>query len=119
MRRRPRTLRHPASSTLECIRLSPTDWRISEVSPVNGEPSRILGFIERYAKGRFEILWMSDPVRWAYVGTFDEALAAFDDSVRFTRSVFAERQIDQSPPRPGPLTDSLAADRPRRRANGA
>jgi hypothetical protein len=58
---------------------------------------RLLGYIERYGKSQFEVLWMTDPVRWGYFDTFAAALGAFDDSVRFTAPTFDARQIDQFP----------------------
>jgi hypothetical protein len=79
---------HPrAFSALSVVRLGRTDWRIS--SGVDGE--ELLGYIERQSGGRFEVLWMSDPVRWGYVDSFDEALVAFGDSVRFSGEVFGDR----------------------------
>jgi hypothetical protein len=73
--------------TLTIVRLGKTDWRISS----GAEPDDLLGYIERQRSGRFEVTWMTDPMRWGYAASFDEALLAFGDSVRFTGEVLDER----------------------------
>jgi hypothetical protein len=72
---------------LSVVRLGKTDWRVSSAA----DPDVVLGYIERQRSGRFEVVWMGDPMRWGYAASFDEALAAFDDSSRFLGDVFAER----------------------------
>jgi hypothetical protein len=72
---------------LVVVPLSRTEWRVSEVS----NDGALLGFIERQASNRFEVVWMTDPMRWGYTGTFDEAVTAFGDSSRFTGEIFDER----------------------------
>jgi hypothetical protein len=72
---------------LSVVRLGKTDWRISSGS----NPNDLLGYIERQRSGRFEVTWMTDPMRWGYASSFDEALLAFGDSVRFTGEVLDNR----------------------------
>jgi hypothetical protein len=81
-------LRTPFAS-LEVVRLGRTEWRISDTS----EPERLLGYIERQRPRRFEVLWMTDPMRWGYAESFGEALVAFGDSARFTGETFLERAV--------------------------
>jgi hypothetical protein len=72
---------------LSIVRLGKTDWRISSGS----NPDELLGYIERQRSGRFEVTWMTDPMRWGYAASFDEALLAFGDSVRFTGEILEQR----------------------------
>ena len=66
--------RHVGSfAGLEVVRLSRTDWRVSE----RNVPEQLLGYIERQRADRYEVLWMTDPMHWGYAGSFEEALAAF------------------------------------------
>jgi hypothetical protein len=76
--------------SLEVVKLGRTEWRISDAA----EPMRLLGFIERQRAGRFEVVWMSDPMRWGYADSFDAALLAFGDSARFTGEIAANRTLD-------------------------
>jgi hypothetical protein len=75
------------SCGLSIVRLGKTDWRIS--SQADGD--ELLGYIERQRSGRFEVVWMTDPMRWGYAESFDDALLAFGDSVRFTGEIFDRR----------------------------
>jgi hypothetical protein len=68
--------------------LQPIDWRAS----ATGEPDQLLGYIERQRGDRYEVLWMTDPMRWGYAGSFEEALAAFGDSSRFNGEIVEERE---------------------------
>jgi hypothetical protein len=72
---------------LSIVRLGKTDWRISSGS----NPEELLGYIERQRGGRFEVTWMTDPMRWGYAASFDEALLAFSDGVRFTGEILDQR----------------------------
>jgi hypothetical protein len=72
---------------LTVVRLGKTDWRVSSGS----NPDDLLGYIERQRSGRFEVTWMTDPMRWGYAASFDEALVAFGDSVRFTGEILDNR----------------------------
>jgi hypothetical protein len=74
-------------SSLEVVRLGRFEWRVSSES----ESSELLGYIERQRTGRFEIVWMTDPMRWGYTATFDDALIAFADSARFGGEILAQR----------------------------
>jgi hypothetical protein len=73
--------------TLSIVRLGKADWRISSGS----NPDVLLGYIERQRSGRFEVTWMTDPMRWGYAASFDEALLAFGESVRFTGEILDQR----------------------------
>lgn len=80
---------HRSTNTtgVELVRLGRTEWRVNDAN----DPDRLLGYIERQRSDRFEIMWMTDPIRWGYATTFAEALVAFGDSVRFTGEVFDDR----------------------------
>ena len=84
----------PLYSTLSVVRLDKTDWRVSDAV----QPDLILGFIERQRASRFEITWMSDPIRWGYATSFDAALGAFADSAHFTGEILSERDESFSAP---------------------
>jgi hypothetical protein len=73
--------------SIDVRRLGRSEWRISDASDLE----RVLGFIERQASDRFEIVLMSDPVRWAYVESFESALLAFGDSGRFGGELLSHR----------------------------
>jgi hypothetical protein len=65
--------------SLEVVRLGRAEWRVSEAA----DAGTLLGFVERQNGGRFEIVWMSDPIRWGYVDSFDAALAAMAEPEQF------------------------------------
>lgn len=83
--------RHPhginVSIGVSVIRLDRGEWRVSDVA----NPDQVLGYIERQQSGRFEVMWMTDPIRWGCAESFDAALVAFGDSARFTGDVFDQR----------------------------
>ena len=64
---------------LELFRLTRTDWRVSDARVEPSEPRRLIGYIERLDRDRYEALWIADPIGWAYVTTMSEAIAAFAD----------------------------------------
>ena len=68
-----------------------TSWRISNSSIDPGDPSRLLGYIERLANDRYEVLWLAAPISWAYVGSFELALEAVTDRPHFSGIVEPER----------------------------
>jgi hypothetical protein len=72
---------------IELVRLGRTEWRVSDAS----DPARLLGYIERQRGDRFEVVWMTDPMRWGYAASFDDAVVAFADSLRFIGEVFEQR----------------------------
>jgi hypothetical protein len=57
----------------------------------------LLGYIDRQRAGRFEIVWMSDPMRWGYTATFDDAVVAFGDSSRFAGEILTQRADEVEP----------------------
>ena len=73
--------------TLEVVRLGRSEWRVSAAS----ERGLLLGYVERLRADRFEVLWMSDPIRWGYTSTFDDAMAAFAGTGAFVGEVFPAR----------------------------
>lgn len=79
-------IQHTPYAALEVVRLGRTEWRVSEASD-----RALLGFIERQRRDRFEILWMSEPLRWGYATTFDSALVAFGDTPNFTGEISPRR----------------------------
>jgi hypothetical protein len=72
---------------VEIVRLGRTDWRVNDAA----NPDRLLGYIERQRSGRFEVMWMTDPMRWGYAASFEEALAAFGSSVHFVGEILDKR----------------------------
>ena len=105
---------HEASSlsnttaVLEVIRLDRTGWRISNSSINEGDSHRLLGYIERLESDRYEVLWLAAPISWAYVGSFELALAAVADRPHFSGIVQPERD-------PATRAGSTALFRPLRR----
>jgi hypothetical protein len=83
----------PIPRELDVVRLGKTDWRVS------GAGGELLGYIERQHSDRFEIVWMTDPMHWGYIDSFDGALEAFTDSVRFTGEQSPKRIRDEKPER--------------------
>jgi hypothetical protein len=90
---------------LVVVPLSRNEWRVSDAA----DAGALLGFIERQTNGRFEIVWMTDPMRWGYARTFDEAVTAFGDSTRFTGEIFLERAEAIRGARPTPHSDRGAS----------
>ncbi len=87
---------HPkVVGALSIVRLGKSDWRVSSAV----DPDELLGYIERQRTGRFEVVWMSDPMRWGYATSFEEALVAFGDSVRFTGEILDDRALVVGAPR--------------------
>jgi hypothetical protein len=78
---------HQILDGVEIVRLGRGDWRVNDAA----DPDRPLGYIERQRSGRFEVMWMTDPMRWGYAASFDEALAAFGESVLFVGEIFENR----------------------------
>jgi hypothetical protein len=81
-----------AADWLEVLHIGKTEWRVSDSRRDVGSHGRILGFIERLGRDRFEILWMTEPPRWAYVDSLVEALAALTLDVGFTGPEVLERE---------------------------
>jgi hypothetical protein len=77
---------------LKIVRLDRVDWRVSDARLEVVGDNGLLGYIERIHAGRWEILWMADPLRWAYEDSFDSAIHAFSESVRFGGTILAERE---------------------------
>jgi hypothetical protein len=82
---------------VEIVRLGRGDWRVNDAA----HPDRLLGYIERQRSGRFEVMWMTDPMRWGYAASFEEALAAFGESVLFVGEVFERRATVEGQTRAG------------------
>lgn len=81
----------PAGAVLEVIRLDRSSWRISDSSIDEHDPRRLIGYVERVAANRYEVLWLTDPVAWAYVASFDDALAAMADRNNFLGTIEPQR----------------------------
>jgi len=78
---------------IEVIRLNRTAWRISNSSIDEGDPGRLLGYIERLESDRYEVLWLAAPVSCAYVDSFELALAAATDRPHFSGIIEPERDL--------------------------
>ena len=44
---------------LSVVRACKTDWRVTSST----NPDEVLGYIERQSVGRFDVMWMIDPMR--------------------------------------------------------
>ena len=78
---------------IEVIRINRTAWRISNSSIDQGDSGRLLGYIERLANDRYEVLWLAAPISWAYVDSFELALAAVTDRPHFSGIIEPERDL--------------------------
>lgn len=92
----------PANTSipLEVIRLDHSSWRISNSLIDPSDPARIMGFIERLERDRFEVLLLTPPTGWAYVDTFGLALSAFTNREHFEGEIEGQRDADIDPPEP-------------------
>jgi hypothetical protein len=75
-----------AAEWLEILHTGKSDWRVCDSRLEADDPGHLLGFVERLGRDRYEILWLTEPPRWAYADSLKTALAAFDDSVAFAGS---------------------------------
>ena len=106
-------------AALEVIRLDGSRWRISD-STVNEDDSRwLLGYVERLEHDRYEVLWLAAPVTWAFVASFEDALAAVADRTQVSGAIQPQRDPAIAAPATlasSPLASSrLAFDRIHRR----
>lgn len=76
---------------LEVLRLDHNDWRVSDARVDVGDFDRIVGYIERLGPWRYEVLWVRATPGWAYVRSFDLAVAAVADREHFDGVIQAER----------------------------
>ena len=81
-----------AATELEIIRLNRTGWRISNSSIYENDPRRLLGYIERLETDRYEVLWLAAPISWAYVDSFELALAAIAERPQLSSIKEPERE---------------------------
>ena len=88
---------------LEIVRVGRAEWRISDTRVDSFDSARLLGYVERLLRNRYELVWMTDPMRWGYVETFAEAIAGFEDSARFGGHISAERDRSVAIRPPSPL----------------
>jgi hypothetical protein len=79
---------------IELERLGRNDWRAVDTHAVSSDPRRIIGFIERLARGRYEVVWLSEPPRWAYVASLKSAIDAIFDISLFTGTIESTRAND-------------------------
>lgn len=77
---------------LDVFRIDGATWRVSDPSADMEDPRRILGYIERLSRNRYEVLWLA-PVAWAYVSTFDLAIQAITDRSLLGDAVRRHREI--------------------------
>ncbi|NYF09015.1 hypothetical protein HDC94_000171 [Leifsonia sp. AK011] len=88
------------SVPLEVIRLDHSSWRISNSLIDPADHARIMGFIERLERDRFEVLLLTPPTGWAYVESFGLALSAFTNREHFQGEIEGQRDADIEPPEP-------------------
>ena len=75
---------------MRVVRLDRTGWRVSTPDD-DHRPSHLLGYIECLERHRYEVLWLDAPIGWAYVASFDEALAAVAQREQFAGVVHEDR----------------------------
>jgi hypothetical protein len=56
-------------------RLDGSYWCVSDSRIDDADPARLLGYVERLGRHRYEALRLSDPVRWDYCETLEAAIA--------------------------------------------
>ena len=78
-------------AVLEVIRLNRSEWRVSDSARSDGDPLRLLGYIERLSRDEYEVLWLVPPLGWSYVSSYGSALAALGDRSRFDGQIVARR----------------------------
>ena len=78
-------------AVLHVVRLNRAEWRICDTARDEGDPLRLLGYIERLRRDEYEVLWLVPPVGWSYVSSFGSALAALGDRSRFDGEIVARR----------------------------
>jgi hypothetical protein len=91
MRSRSAGLQQDVPAWIEVIRLGRYDWRVSDARLAGSDPARLLGYVEKLSNRRYEVVWMTDPIRWGYVDTFAIALRGFMFGSRFSGITAAER----------------------------
>jgi hypothetical protein len=99
MKHSPANLRQDPPAWLEVLRLSSTDWRVSDSRLAASDPDRLLGYVERFLRDRYEVLWIGEPMRWAYQVSFEAALDAFVGGERSSESSTDERDRSAPPVR--------------------
>jgi hypothetical protein len=71
----------PDAATLTNVgvaELSPSQWRVTDVTIADGDPSGSLGFIQRFGD-LYEVMKLNLPRDRFYVGSLDRAKACFVD----------------------------------------
>lgn len=81
-------------TTVDVVRLDRTGWRVSAPPLEEDGSSRLIGYVERLARDRYEVLWLGSPPGWAYVNSLEDALHAVSDRVHFTGTICAERDAE-------------------------
>jgi hypothetical protein len=89
--RRPTLTGGKGAEWLEVVRLGKFDWRVSDSRIDQADGSRRLGYIEQIGSFHYELLWITVPLRWAYVESFAAAVGSFANSTTFPAEMLAER----------------------------
>ncbi|GGL03204.1 hypothetical protein GCM10007382_23800 [Salinibacterium xinjiangense] len=79
-----------AIAVLEVIPLDGSRWRISDSMVNERDPCWLLGYVERLEHDKYEVLWLAAPVTWAFVASFEDALAAVADRTQVTGAIQAQ-----------------------------
>ena len=74
-------------AVLEVTRLNGLRWRISDSTLNEHDPCWLLGYVERLERDKYEVLWLAAPVTWAFVTSFEDALAAVADRTQVTGAI--------------------------------
>ena len=83
--------RSDAVRSLDVHKLDRRSWRVTDSSRTGSPETRIVGFIERLRSDRYEVLWLTPPIGWAYFASFDSALEALEDRETFLGTIEASR----------------------------
>jgi hypothetical protein len=84
---------------LAVIRVGRKEWRISDSRIDASVSGHLIGFVEKLPTGRFELVWITEPIRWGYSDTFAEAVAGMADRTAFV-GASDRRESFGAPPRP-------------------
>jgi len=84
---------------VEVRSIGKTEWRVSDSRQEVGSTGHVLGFIEQLRRDRYELVWMTEPPRWAYVDSLADAVAAFGDDVDFVGAQLSDREVASRPRR--------------------
>jgi hypothetical protein len=76
---------------VEVVRVGRCDWRVSDSRIAVTDPGHVLGYVEKFSRSQFEVLWMTNPMRWGRVDNLAAAIANIAHGRSFGDTTTAER----------------------------